>query len=450
MNLRHSPLRTVVSVAASASIMATSLVAIAAPVITTAATTCVEETGSTTVYPALVAGQPAYQASVTAQPAWPTGQKLGCDVNLRATGSGSGKTDLITYVNAAPGAGTRRDLAASSSPLSGAESPTLMAFQVGGDAMVIAVRNDNPVTSIKMAEVTAIYNGNISTWDQISAPNGKTGAIVVRSRIAGSGTRDDMNRLFKMDRGTVDAAGHKVSCSAGFTTCEPDVIDASGQARLTTSAEEADAVCNSSSAIVYTSLANLQLYGPGTAGCDAAGHTLKALNLQLTDYATFTGATLNNPLSLPSSGAFVAPSVSSAAVSGTYPAKRALFLTMGKVAKLATKYGTGNGTGWTDDLNTTKAFDLVNYMGSTQGQSSVAGVGFINISVPSKQLVPDADVDLNGGIGLTDIGQITGRWNRTDTIPGSIRADVDNNGGVGLSDIGKITGAWGTTGFVAP
>jgi hypothetical protein len=89
-------------------------------------------------------------------------------------------------------------------------------------------------------------------------------------------------------------------------------------------------------------------------------------------------------------------------------------------------------------------------MESTQGQTAMGAVGFVQISVPSKQPVPDADIDLNGGIGLTDIGQITGRWNRVDTIPGSVRADVDNNGGVGLSDIGKITGQWGAAGFAAP
>jgi ABC-type phosphate transport system substrate-binding protein len=451
MNLRTSPLRKMVSVAATASFMASSLVVVAAPAISTAATTCVQEQGSTTVYPALVNAQPAYQGAVVAQPAWPTAQKLGCDSNLVANGSGAGKGALVNYYTGA--SGTVVDMAASSSPLaSGAEANNLMAFQVGGDAMVIAVRNDNPVTQITMAEVTGIYNGEVTTWQQLSNAAGKTGTIIARARIPGSGTRDDMNRLFKMDRGTTQATAPyaKISCSAGFTTCEPDVVDGSGLARITTSQEEADAVCNSNSAIVYTSLANLQLYGPGTAGCDASGHTLKALTLQACDYSTFTGANLNNPLALPCSGAFVAPSVTSAAVSGNYPAKRLLFITLPKVSVAAAKFGTGNGTGWTDNLGLTKAMDIVNYMESTQGQTSVGAVGFIQINVPAKQPIPDADIDLNGGIGLTDIGQITGRWNRTDTIPGSFRADVDNNGGVGLSDIGKITGQWGNTGFVAP
>src|SRR5262245_57630085 len=155
MNLRTSPLRKLASVAASASIMATSFATVVgpaiAPAVTNAATTCVQEQGSTTVYPALVNAQPAYQGAV-ANNAWPTGTKLGCDSNLVANGSGAGKAALMAYY--VSGSGTVVDMAASSSPLSGSTTPSettnLMAFQVGGDAMVIAVRNDNPVNNITM------------------------------------------------------------------------------------------------------------------------------------------------------------------------------------------------------------------------------------------------------------------------------------------------------------
>ena len=443
MNLSSSPLRKIASVAATASIVATSFVSFAAPAVATAATTCVLEQGSTTVYPALQQAQPTYQGAVVAQPAWPASQKLGCDSTLVANGSGAGKTALIAFYT---GGSTAIDMAASSSPLAaGAEQTNLMAFQVGGDAMVLAVQDANPMTQITMGQVTAIYNGNVTTFQQLGAnANGATGTIVPRSRITNSGTRDDMNRLFKMDRG---AGNTGPACSSGFTTCEPTVVTASGLPRLTTSDQEGDAACQNANQIVYTSLANLKKYGPGTSAC-GNGHTIKALSLQSCDYTGFSGAT--DPLALTCSGSFVAPTITSAAVSGTYPAKRQLFLTLPKVAVAATKWGVGNGTGWTDQLGLTKAADIVNYMASTDGQTAMAAVGFINIAVPAKQPIPDADIDLNGGIGLTDIGQITGRWNRVDTIPGSVRADVDNSGGVGLTDIGKITGQWGATGFVAP
>jgi ABC-type phosphate transport system substrate-binding protein len=448
MNLISSPLRKAASVAATASIVATSLVTVVAPTvapaITTAATTCVQEQGSTTVYPALAQAQPGYQAAVGAQPAWPTGQTLGCDSTLVANGSGTGKSALINYYNGS--SSTAIDMAASSAPLaSGSEQTNLMAFQVGGDAMVIAVQDANPMTQITMGQVTAIYNGNVSTFQQLGTnANGATGTIVPRSRIIGSGTRDDMNRLFKMDRG---AGNTGPACSSGFSTCEPTVIAATGLPRMTTSQDEGDAACNNANQIVYTSLANLQKYGPGTTAC-GNGHTIKALALQSCDYTGFSGST--DPLSLTCSGSYVAPSVSSAAVSGSYPAKRQLFIALPKVSVMAAKWGVGNGTGWTDQLGLTKAMDIINYMESTQGQQAMGAVGFVQISVPTKQPIPDADVDLNGGIGLTDIGQITGRWNQTSTISGSIRADVDNNGGVGLTDIGKITGQWGGTGFTAP
>jgi ABC-type phosphate transport system substrate-binding protein len=433
MKLRTQSFRSLITVAATASMLATSIATAVTPMVATAATTCVLEQGSTTVYPSLVQAQPGYQGAVTAQPAWPTAQKLGCDSTLVANGSGTGKSALINYYT---GSGGAIDIAASSAPLNSTEAASLLAFQVGGDGMVLAVKSDNPVTQITMAEVYGIYNGTITTWQSLGGANGKTGTIVPRSRIIGSGTRDDMNRLFKVDRG---AGNTGPGCSSGFTTCEPTVVAGTGLPRLTTSQDEGDAACNNADQIVYTSLANLAAFGPGGTGC------LKALPLQA---CTFGSAAPFAPTGC--SGSFVAPSVSSAAVSGAYPAKRQLFLTLPKIPVAAAKFGTGNGTGWTDRLGLTKAIDIVNYMESTAGQTAMGAVGFVQISVPSKQPIPDADIDLNGGIGLTDIGQITGRWNHTDAIPGSVRADVDNNGGVGLSDIGKITGQWGATGFVAP
>jgi|GEM_PF-3142835 len=435
MKLGTSPLRKVISIAASASIIATSFVAAVAPTVALAAGECVMEQGSTTVYPSLTQAQAGFQGAVTLpQPAWPSAQKLGCTVALVASGSGTGKTALIAYYNSTTS--TVTDIAASSAPNSSSENNSLMAFQTGGDAMVIAVKADNPVTQITMAEVYGIFNGTITTWQSLGGANGKTGTIVPRSRITGSGSRDDLNRLFKADRG---AGGTGPACSSGFTTCEPTVIAATGLPRLVTSEDESDAACNNANQIVYTSLANLQANGPGGAGC------MKALSLQT---CTFGSTTPFAPTGC--SGAFVAPSASTAAVGGTYGAKRQLFLTLPKVSLMVTKWGAGNGTGWTDRLGLVKAMDIVNYMSSSVGQTATGAVGFIQIAVPPKQPIPDADIDLNGGIGLTDIGQITGRWNRTDPISGSVRADVDNNGGVGLSDIGRITGQWGATGFVAP
>jgi len=489
MNQMTAPFRKVASVAASAAIMATSLTMFVspavAPVALRAAGDCVQEQGSTTVFPALVKAQPDYQGAVSASyPTWPSANALGCTVSLTANGSGTGKNRLRLYITTPGAGGTRMDLAASSAPLSSSndtqdfggatsnEAADLYSFQVGGDAMVMATRDDNTATSISMKEVTEIYMGSITDWSGLANANGQSGRIDFRARIQGSGTRDDMNRLFKMDRGcvssdTVVAVPNSVNCPGGgktlksghtsstspcgqdFTTtentnyCEPYVVDHLGLPRLTTSQEEADAICTDQNALVYTSLANLQTFGVNN-GC-GNGHSLKALPLQACTYTGYDG-TPSTLSSISCSGSPVTPSTTTAAASGNYPAKRVLLLTLPKVSLLAAKYGAGN-PGWVDDLGVNKAIALINFMESTQGQTSVTGVGFIGITVPAKQPIPDADVDMNGGIGLTDIGVITGRWNQTNTTAGWSRGDLDHNGGIGLSDIGKITGQWGATGF---
>jgi hypothetical protein len=280
-----------------------------------------------------------------------------------------------------------------------------------------------------------------------------------------------MNRLFKMDRGslgsaapyTASACGSDLAALAGTQGCEPYVIGATGLSRFTTSAEEGDAACNSADQIVYTSLANMALYGPGTTTC-GNGHTIKALSLASCSYTGFTG-TAASLLTVAGtcSSTFVAPSTTTAAVGGAYPAKRALYLALPLVSKMAAKWGVGNGTGWTDKLGLTKAMDVINFMeasAANQGQAAVAGVGFITITSPAKQPIPDADINLDGTIDLGDIGQITGRWNKTTGAgcaaadcgqpSGWIRGDIDNDGSVGLGDIGQVTGKWGAAGFVAP
>ena len=128
---------------------------------------------------------------------------------------------------------------------------------------------------------------------------------------------------------------------------------------------------------------------------------------------------------------------------GTYPAPRQLFLAMQKWAVLG-------GTATSDTSANVKAMDLVNYMLSTAGQTTVAQVGFVNAAVPAAQPVLDYDVNLDGAISLGDLGNITGRWGQTSPCNGWIRADVNNDGGVGLADIGRVTAHWGQVGFVAP
>jgi hypothetical protein len=92
----------------------------------------------------------------------------------------------------------------------------------------------------------------------------------------------------------------------------------------------------------------------------------------------------------------------------------------------------------------------VNFFRSSAGQQYVSQVGFVNQAVSSAQAIPDYDVNLDGAVGLGDLGNITGRWGQTSNCNGWIRADVNNDGAIGLADIGKVTAKWGQVGLVAP
>ena len=103
-----------------------------------------------------------------------------------------------------------------------------------------------------------------------------------------------------------------------------------------------------------------------------------------------------------------------------------------------------------DNTALVRGDDFVNYMLSAAGQAHVAAAGFSPVPVPASRPIPDFDANLDGAVGLADIGNLIGRWGQTSSCPGWIRADVNNDGAVGLGDIGRVTAKWGGTGFVAP
>ena len=391
-------LRRLPAVLAAAAVMATSII-VAVPSVALAAGTCtINEQGSTTVYPALIAAQSAFQGLSN------------CTLNIVANGSGTGITALLNYVNGVSGA-PEVNIAASSRPLKSAEATSLYSFQIGGDAMVMAVRNSPAMsflTHITMNQVQGIYNNTITTWDQID-PAYPNRTILARARIVGSGSRDDLQRLF----------GLPADSLPGFTY-DAAVVARVGLPRLTTSNDESTAACGNDDQIVYTSLANLLTYGPAGQGC------LKALSL--------ASASTSN---------FVDPSVTSVQ-NGTYPAPRTLFLVVPKFSVLG-------GTATTDNTNNVKAFDLVNYFLTSAGQGYMAQVGFVNASIPAVQPIPDYDVNLDGAIGIGDIGKVIAKWTQpSNAVPGWIRADVNNDGSIGIGDIGKIIAKWSAPGFVPP
>jgi phosphate transport system substrate-binding protein len=344
--------------------------------------------GSTTVHPALVQARPGFQ----------TAQDVTLD--LVPTGSGAGLTALLNYIG---GTGDVR-VAGSSRPLRAAphaEGTNLFAWQIGGDAMVIAVNRNLGLSQIKADEVRGIWHGTITNWNQIAGST-ISGPIVPRSRIIGSGSRDDHLRLFGITSATEEAT-----------------INATGLPRLLTSEEEATAVCANADQIAYTSLANLLTYGPAGTNC------LKALELAAGSTTTY-----------------IAPSTTTVQ-NGTYPAPRQLFVALPKFSVIGTAKTT-------DDSANVKAQDLVNYMLTSAGQTAVSQVGFVNQPLPAVQPIPDFDVNLDGGVSVLDLGRVTARWGQTSACRGWIRADVNNDGGISLLDLGRITARWGGAGFRAP
>jgi phosphate transport system substrate-binding protein len=370
MNLTSRFMRLVGTAIAAASLLASSL-AIVAPTLVSAAggTACPNttvEAGSTTVYPALLQAQSGFQST------------FGCSLTLGQQGSGAGISSLNS--------GTSVDIAASSRPLSSSEKTLDYYWQVGGDAMVIAVKAGFCASSITSAQVAAIYSGTLTDWHDVSGSCAAGTTIVPRSRTTVSGSYSDLLRIFGISAGA-----------------EATTITNTGLARLQTSQDEADAACSNSGQVVYTSLANLLTFGPAGSNC------LKALTLD-----------------------GVAPSVTTVQ-NGTYTAPRQLFLVMRR----------SEFSGNASDSGVTHAMDLVNYMLSSTGQAAVGFVGFVQQAVPSSKPVTEYDVNSDGAIGLGDIGQITGKWSQTSSCIGWIRADINNDGAIGLGDIGQVTGHWG-------
>ena len=277
-----------------------------------------------------------------------------------------------------------------SRPLSSAESSSLYGWQIASDGMVLAVQDSDSMSflsNITSAQVQAIYSGSIRDWDQLGGPDQ---LILVGSAAIGSDERADLLRIF----GISDEA-------------EQATVAAGSQPRFASPAEAAaDAKANPYE-IVYTSVYEAQADGSG----------LKVLSLD-----------------------GVTPSVSSVQ-NGTYPAIRTFYLVM-RQDELSSSAATNS--------SITKAQDLVNFMLTAAGQQAVAEANFVTVNIPPTQPIPDVDVNLDGAIGLADIGGVTAHWGQSSACPGWIRADVNNDGAVGLADLGKVTARWGRAGFLTP
>lgn len=399
-----SRVRRLSAVLAVPALVAGSLLVVA-PSTAFASSCTVSEDGSTTVYPALAKAQSTWQTA------------SGCNLSLVANSSGVGITDLEKTPTGS-GYSVAVQIAASSSALSGNDANALYGWKVGGDAMVLAVNaawaNANGVNHINMNQVLAIYGGaaapvgsaaptgwTITNWNQVD-PSYPNLPIVPRARVTTSGTYSDLLKKFGIN-----------------AAAEAYVVANTGLPRFTTTQDEAQAACdnNNPGQLVYTSLANLQAYGPGGQNCLVA--------LALASGGNTSG--------------YVMPSINSV-VGGTYPVPRTLYL-------LLNNFSTMNSATLTDNTSYVKAIDLVNYFETNAGQAFVGQVGFVTAPVPATQAIPDYDVNLDGAIGLGDLGNIIARWGQSSTIQHWMRADANQDGAIGLADLGAVIAHWGQKGF---
>ncbi|WP_028117429.1 phosphate ABC transporter substrate-binding protein [Ferrimonas senticii] len=76
---------------------------------------------------------------------------------------------------------------------------------IANDGIAVAVNNNNAIEQLTMAQITAIYKGEITNWKEVG---GKPGPIVVVTRDTASGTRGAFESIMKLKR---EINGMKVS-----------------------------------------------------------------------------------------------------------------------------------------------------------------------------------------------------------------------------------------------
>lgn len=118
----------------------------------------------------------------------------GISFTYNPTGSGSGIQAVLEK---------RCDIGLSSRSLKEEEKTAgLTATILAYDGIAIIVNPENPVGDLTLADIAAIYKGEITDWQELG---GNAGEIVLIGREAGSGTRDG----FESITGTADACQYR-------------------------------------------------------------------------------------------------------------------------------------------------------------------------------------------------------------------------------------------------
>ena len=162
--------------------------------------------GSTTVQPIATAAADAFMED-----------NPGVTITVQGGGSGTGVTQV--------GQGTV-DIGNASREVKSSEMetyPDLVPTAVAADGIAVVLNPSNPVVSLTLEQVSAIFTGTITNWSQVG---GDDGSIVVVVREDGSGTRATFEELVHDDIDSVSSALQKPSNGAVKTTVSqtPDAI----------------------------------------------------------------------------------------------------------------------------------------------------------------------------------------------------------------------------------
>ncbi len=96
------------------------------------------------------------------------------------------------------------------------ESPQIKEIVVARDGIAVVVNNSNPVTDLTKEQITEIYKGNVTNWNQVG---GEDKPIVVATSDTASGTRgafeDIMSLKKKINNIEVSAISQKAQVASG-------------------------------------------------------------------------------------------------------------------------------------------------------------------------------------------------------------------------------------------
>ncbi len=115
-------------------------------------------------------------------------------VNVQGGGSSAGIQAVLTGA---------ADLGMSSRPLGAAEAAELGALPIAWDAIAIIVHHTNPVTTLTLDQVRAVFSGTAGDWADVG---GRQGRVTVVTREQGSGTRGAFEEMVMRGLDTTERA----------------------------------------------------------------------------------------------------------------------------------------------------------------------------------------------------------------------------------------------------